>query len=77
MKKQKKGVRDEFVNVEFVTHCRCGVCLLRRMGPRGSLFFKLDCNLDKRDWGPREGAVKPDKLLEELCAGSQREPHPP
>lgn len=59
-----------------MTHCRCGVCLLRRMGLRGSLFLKLDCNLDKRARGPREGAANPDKLLEEPCAGSPSGPHP-
>lgn len=62
--------------MDFVTHCWCGVCLLRRMGLRGSLFLKLDCNLDERASGPGEGDASPDKLLEELRTGSLSEPHP-
>lgn len=74
--KRKKRISHESVNVELVTHCRCRVCLLRRMGLRGSLFLKLDCNLDKRSRGPWKGAANPDSLLEEPHAGSLSEPHP-
>jgi len=43
IKKERKRISHGSVNVELVTHCRCGVCLLRRMVLRGSLFLKLDC----------------------------------
>lgn len=62
--------------------CQYGVCdalsvqgLPLQMCLRGSLFLKLDCNLDKGTRGPWEGAGNPDKLLEELCAGSLSELH--
>jgi len=73
---REKRISHESVSVEFVTHCRCRVCLFRRMGLKGSLFLKLDCNLDKRASGPREGAANPVKLLEEPYTGSLSEPHP-
>lgn len=72
-----KRISHERVSVERVTHRRRRVCLLTRTSLRGSLFLKLDWNLDKRGSGPREGAANAVKLLEEPFAGSASGSHPP
>lgn len=75
MEQREERITRESVGADSVTHCRCRVRLFRRMSLRGSLFLKLDCNLDKKARGPRKGVANPVKLLEELYAGSMSEPY--
>lgn len=74
---REKRISHESVSVELVTHRRCRVCLLRRMGLRGSLFLKLDCNLDKRSSGPREGARQHCQAAGGNLQGQRASPIPP